>query len=190
MAGLVAGIGQFRLANASEIHARHFDLKRNEFVFAVIYRLLKRLLAMAIKPTPEQELFLSLYLDVRKAMRTRNSAEIAARLTADFVSLDAIGNQKTGEQMIAGLLSQPVDPNRQSETRVRSVSITGNLAKVMQTHRSAGRRILPNGKTLFERIEASSSDVWRYEDDRWKLQSTRTLEIRVRAGRMAGAPTP
>ena len=81
--------------------------------------------------------------------------------------------------MIAELLATPVDPKRERNTTIDSVTLKGASAEVTQHYEASWVNIDARGSPHHIHLIAHSHDRWKRHERFWLLEATATDAMRV-----------
>jgi hypothetical protein len=119
----------------------------------------------------------SRYDAMKTAMAARDGAAIQALLAPDFKSVDINGQTENADQMIVEVQALKPDPNKTSETTLKSVQVNGDKAVVEQLYEMNTRKTGADGQMHAIKLTTQSRDVWKKSADNWLMLSTQTEQM-------------
>lgn len=114
------------------------------------------------------------YDDLRQAMEQRSAPGIEALLAPGFTSTELSGRTLDAKAMIAEVQGAPADPGRDTRTTIKSLTLDGNSARVLQTM-TVSAQVRGHAMEMIARAE----DTWVHGEDGWKLKTTTSQDITV-----------
>ncbi|TYC81587.1 nuclear transport factor 2 family protein [Novosphingobium sp. BW1] len=114
------------------------------------------------------------YDELRHAMEQRSAPRIQALLAPGFTSTELSGRTLDTEAMIAELQGAPADPDRDTRTTIKAITLDGTEARVLQTM-TASAQVRGHAMEMIARAE----DTWVHGEDGWKLKTTTSQEMTV-----------
>ncbi|WP_226633844.1 nuclear transport factor 2 family protein [Novosphingobium profundi] len=132
------------------------------------------------------------YDELRHAMEQRSAPGIEALLAPGFTSTELSGRTLDAKAMIAEVQDAPADPNRDTRTTIKALTLDGKEARVRQTM-TASAQVRGHAMEMI----ALAEDTWIHGEDGWKLKTTTSQEMTVtqdgkviRQARLDDAPEP
>jgi ketosteroid isomerase-like protein len=119
------------------------------------------------------------YAQLKVAMAARDAPAIKALLAPKFQSTDVRGDTSDADEMIYDLARFPPNPDRKSETTVKSLTVKGDTALVEQQYDAKMPRQGPDGAPHSMEIIALSDDSWVQSPGGWLLASTVTKDMTI-----------
>ena len=121
--------------------------------------------------------FEALYAELKNAMGSRNTKQLAQMLAPDFQSEDTSGKTQSAEQMIDDVSKLPADRNKKSITSIISVKLSETKAEVRQKYHMNTIKISPEGKRSYVELNTISDDTWCLINGSWKISTTVTRQL-------------
>lgn len=127
--------------------------------------------------------FAARYVELRAAMFAHDVAGVAKVMAPEYQVTDLQGETRTGADMMermAKVAARAPDPSRKMETKVLSVTVTGDSATVEQQLIASGKRTADDGAEHAMEMTLTSTDTWARCGEAWMLvksvQTGRTLK--------------
>ena len=117
------------------------------------------------------------YAQLKEAMAARDAPAIKALLAPKFQSTDVRGDTSDADEMIEDLGRFPANPDRKSETTVKSLTVKGESALVEKQLDIKMSRQGPDGAAHSMEIITLSDDSWVQSPGGWLLASTAAQDL-------------
>ncbi len=116
------------------------------------------------------------YAAMRAAIESGDRESMAALLAPHFTSVDVMGKESTGDQMIDSVLRLHIDYSKRiATTTLAAIEESSGVARVLQHY--AMTATADAGPAIPSKLQTLSSDTWVDVAGNWLLAKTQTLEV-------------